>query len=241
MARCLLVVFLLLIDGQVASCEQVRVFRHMTPCFNIGRCRLLSLRGGNLWAEELDEALGMYQENRSSSSCEESYEVSDSEGSKMSYFSEETKRMINEEMNNDAQWENKTLIPLRFGSETPTEIQWRYENEHGDIQYFRRHGRPSPKFLEWKRKDIEEARLRKKLKWESYQNADEISMTASASSDEDGNWYWHYNGSMMWRPSGKKHYEPIHDYPDLDEMFLGKPIPRYGGGGGEEEEEEARR
>ncbi|EKX37791.1 hypothetical protein GUITHDRAFT_144757 [Guillardia theta CCMP2712] len=194
--------------------------------------RALSLRGGTSWWEEdselkgevekLQEALRKVQDGRSSSPDAESDEVS-----KISSFSEETKRTLVEEFNNDSQWENKTLIPLQYGNDTAIEIQWQQENQHGDIQYFRRYGKPSPKFLEWKRRQIEEEKLQKKLKFESYQTADEIPLPASCDSDDECNWYWHSNGSMMWRRSGKQYYEPVHDFPDLDERYLGKPVPRF--------------
>jgi len=106
---------------------------------------------------------------------------------------------------NDTRWANVTLCPLLHGEETPEEIQWEEERLHGDLNLYRRTWVPTPKFLAWKAAEDRRAAELELARAEAIQSADEISMSSSATSDSEPNWYFANTDEgerrLMWRPA----------------------------------------
>lgn len=108
------------------------------------------------------------------------------------------------QLHNDSQWANVTLLPLQFGPETVEEIQWEQERHHGDLNLYRRTWVPTPKYLAWKAKEDQSAAEAELARKEAIASADDMSMSSSATSDSEPNWYFENTEEgdrrLMWRP-----------------------------------------
>ena len=124
------------------------------------------------------------------------------------------------QLHNDSQWANVSLLPLFFGEETPEEIQWEQERQHGDLNLYRRSWVPTPKYLAWKAVQDKLAAERELARTEAIQSADEISMSSSATSDSEPNWFFTHTDEgdrhLMWRPAYGKHVGGGDAYVPLD-------------------------
>lgn len=120
----------------------------------------------------------------------------------------------------DSRWANVSLCPLFHGEETPEEIQWEQERLHGDLNLYRRSWVPTPKYLAWKAAQDKLVAEQELARTEAIQSADEISMTSSATSDSEPNWYFTHTDEgqrlLMWRPAYGKQLGGGDAYVPLD-------------------------
>jgi hypothetical protein len=107
------------------------------------------------------------------------------------YLTREEQEEFWAEYHNDTYWANLTLRPLARGAEdTEEERQWEEERLHGDLLTYRRTFVPTPKYLAWKARQEQLALEAELARRNAIECARDLSMSDSATSDSEGNWYF---------------------------------------------------
>ena len=109
-----------------------------------------------------------------------------------------------EQWQDDSRWTNLTLMPLTHGEEMPEELQWEQERLHGDLALYRRTFIPTPTYLKWKASEDARAAAAEVARLGALASADDITMSSSATSDSEPNWYFQHTDEgqrrLMFRP-----------------------------------------